>query len=85
MHAKEVKDWYGEMNPEELLQLCYHVTSCADWFVSGMTKASIEYDTQVFIAADRPQDIEVGAFHRVVQRFSEDIEISRKQPQEAQN
>ena len=78
MHEKEVKDWYGEIDLEELLQLCYHVTSRADWFVAGMTKASLEYDTQVAIAADRPQDIKLDAFCRVVQRFSEDIRDIKK-------
>jgi hypothetical protein len=44
MHKNEVKDWYGDMGPEELLQLCYHVISGLDWFMSGMTKASLGYD-----------------------------------------
>ena len=60
------------MDSEELLQLCYLVTSRADWFVVGMTKASLEYNTQVAITADCPQDIKLDAFCRVIQRFSED-------------
>ena len=27
LHEKEVKDWYGDMDPSELLELYYHVTS----------------------------------------------------------
>ena len=66
------------MGLEEWLQLCYHVTSRADWFVVGMTKASLEYDTQVAITADCPQDIKLDAFCRVIQRFSEDIRDIKK-------
>ena len=35
MHEKEVKDWYAELGLEKWLQLCYHVTSRAHWFVGG--------------------------------------------------
>ena len=46
--------------------------------VLGMIKASREYDTQVAIAADCPQDIELDAFHRVIKRFSKDIKDTKK-------
>ena len=42
------------------------------------TEASLEYDTQVAIAAGRPQDIELMAFRRVIQHFSEDIKDIKK-------
>ena len=73
MHKKEAKDWYDEMDSEELVQLCYHVTSTLDWFVSDVTKACLEYDNQVAITTDLPQDTKLIAFHRVIQRFSKDI------------
>jgi hypothetical protein len=76
IHEKEVKDWYDEMDPKELLQLCYHTTSRLDWFVSDMTNTSLKYDTQVAITADFPQDIDLVAFHRGIQRFSKDIKKS---------
>ena len=60
------------------MQLCYHVTSRADWVVAGMTKTSLEYDAQVAITADCPQDIKLVSFHRVIQRFSEDIRDIKK-------
>ena len=78
MNKKEVKDWYGNMDPRELLELCYYVTSQLDGFVAGMMTASLEYNTLVAIVEDPPRDIELTAFRRVIQRFSEDIKDIKK-------
>jgi hypothetical protein len=43
-----------------------------------MIKASREYDTQVAIAADCPQYIEVSAFCVILPCFSEDIKDTKK-------
>ena len=36
LHCAEVKEWYTTMSPEELLELSYHLTAQADYFISGM-------------------------------------------------
>jgi hypothetical protein len=78
LHRAEVKEWYAAMPTEELLELSYHLTARADYFISGMTAAGLEYGTQAAICAGKPEDIDLEAYRRVVERFSDDIKEIKK-------
>ena len=61
------------MSSEEIFELSYHLTARADNFISGMTAAGIEDGTQAVISAGKTKDIDLEAYHRVMERFSDDI------------
>ena len=62
LHCADVKEWYDAMPPEKILELSYHLTSCVDYFISGMTAAGMEYGTQAAISAGKPEDIDLEAY-----------------------
>ena len=61
------------MPPEELLELSYHLTARADYFISEMTSAGLEYDTKPVINAGKPEDIDLETYCWVVEGFSDGI------------
>ena len=58
LQCAEVKEWYDTMPPEEFLELSYHLTARADYFISGMTAAGLGYGTQAAISAGKPEEID---------------------------
>ena len=62
LHCAKVKEWYAAMPPEELLELSYHLTARADYFISVMIAAGLEYGTQAAISAGHPEDINLEAY-----------------------
>jgi hypothetical protein len=78
LHRADVKEWYEAMPPEEILELSYHLTARVDYFISGMTAAGLEYGTQTAISAGKPEEIDLEAYRRVVERFSDDMKEIKK-------
>ena len=62
LHHTEVKEWYTAMPPSELLELSYHLTAQANYFISGMTAAGLEYGTHAAIGAGNPKDIDLEVY-----------------------
>ena len=62
LHRADVKEWYDAMPPEEILELSYHLTARADYFISGMTAAGLKYGTQAAISAGKPEEIDLEAY-----------------------
>lgn len=65
LHQKDVKDYIGLLNPEERLDLFYHLTGQIGRFKSGITKSGDEFTTNASIAAKRAGDINFTSYQKV--------------------